>query len=296
MTSVNYSSEPKKALTLSIVIPVYNEQHHIKACLVAIAAQTIKPDQVILVDNNCTDNTLAIAKAFPFITIITESRQGRGWARSAGFTTASGDIIGRIDADSKIEPNWAEQAKRQFTTDPALMGLTGVGSAAFLPRVHFLQSTFWSRAYYWLVHSQFKTHTMWGACMAVRASAWQVVAAEVCNDDSIVHEDQDLSLCMAAHGMKIVQDNRLRIRTKAQSYHYLPKLLHYAALEQSTMRHHRQKGTFNAKDYPRLSTISTLPGRILAVIATVPFAVLSVILWPIDRLMIALGKQRWWLG
>ncbi|MDQ3064817.1 MAG: glycosyltransferase, partial [bacterium] len=40
-----------KPLTLSLVIPVYNEEDHIVACLSAIAAQTVKPLEVIVVDN-----------------------------------------------------------------------------------------------------------------------------------------------------------------------------------------------------------------------------------------------------
>ena len=52
----------QKALTLSIVIPVFNEERYIKACLDSIAAQTVKLDEVIVVDNNSTDKTVLIAK------------------------------------------------------------------------------------------------------------------------------------------------------------------------------------------------------------------------------------------
>ena len=61
----------KKALTLSIVIPVYNEQDQIKGCLDAIKNQTIAPQEVIVVDNNSNDNSIAIAKKYAFVRIIT---------------------------------------------------------------------------------------------------------------------------------------------------------------------------------------------------------------------------------
>jgi glycosyltransferase involved in cell wall biosynthesis len=65
-----------KTLSLTIVIPVFNEQNHISACLEAIAAQTAMPDEVIVVDNNSTDKTVQIAKQFAFVKIIKEKRQG----------------------------------------------------------------------------------------------------------------------------------------------------------------------------------------------------------------------------
>lgn len=49
-------------LTLTLVIPVFNEEHQIKGCLDAVASQTVMPDEVIVVDNNCTDRTIEIAQ------------------------------------------------------------------------------------------------------------------------------------------------------------------------------------------------------------------------------------------
>jgi len=150
----------KKALTVSIVIPVYNEEHHILACLLAVQRQTVLPYEVIVVDNNCTDRTISIAKQFSFVKIITQPKQGRGWARSAGFTAAKGDIIGRIDADSRLSPYWAQTVTESFTNDQELQGVTGLGSTSLLPRLGKVFGTFWSRAYYWVVHGRFRTITM----------------------------------------------------------------------------------------------------------------------------------------
>nr|MDQ2973765.1 glycosyltransferase [bacterium] len=67
-------------MTLSLVIPVYNEEYNIKRCLTAIAGQTIMPDEVIVVDNNCVDKTIEIAKSFGFVTVVKEPKQGRTYA------------------------------------------------------------------------------------------------------------------------------------------------------------------------------------------------------------------------
>ena len=87
-----------KELTLSLIVPVYNEETYLDACLSAIANQTIPPDEVIVVDNGSTDKTRQIAKQYRFIKIVQESRKGVLYARNKGFVLARGDIIARIDA------------------------------------------------------------------------------------------------------------------------------------------------------------------------------------------------------
>ena len=100
-----------KALSLSIVIPVYNEEHHIRACLDAIAAQTVRPDEVIVVDNNSTDRSMEIVQEYPFVRIVREPRQGIVYTRNAGFDAAKCAIIGRIDGDTVLPVNWVARVK-----------------------------------------------------------------------------------------------------------------------------------------------------------------------------------------
>src|ERR1019366_8076903 len=92
----------QKHMRVSLVIPAYNEKHHIKACLDHIASQRVVPYEVIVVDNASTDKTAAIARSYDFVTLITEKRQGVVFARDTGFNLARGDIIGRIDADTLL--------------------------------------------------------------------------------------------------------------------------------------------------------------------------------------------------
>src|SRR5687767_1835934 len=93
-------------LRVSLVIPAYNEESHLRACLDAVAAQTVRPFEVIVVDNNSTDTTVAIARSYSFVAVMHESQQGIVYARNAGFNAARGDIIARIDADTHLSPNW----------------------------------------------------------------------------------------------------------------------------------------------------------------------------------------------
>jgi glycosyltransferase involved in cell wall biosynthesis len=104
----------RKALSLSIVIPVYNEQSHLKACLDSIAKQEDYPDEVIVVDNNSTDKTCDIAKSYPFVKLAREKKQGVLSARTKGFNLAKSDFIGRIDADTVLPPTWIKDVKKSL--------------------------------------------------------------------------------------------------------------------------------------------------------------------------------------
>jgi glycosyltransferase involved in cell wall biosynthesis len=107
----------KKALTVSIVIPVYNEQHHLKACLDSITEQSILPNEVIVVDNNSTDESINIARSYPFVRVVKELQQGVMWGRNAGFDAAKYDLIGRIDADTQLPDDWINKGEEGTEDD-----------------------------------------------------------------------------------------------------------------------------------------------------------------------------------
>jgi glycosyltransferase involved in cell wall biosynthesis len=285
-----------KALTLSIVIPVYNEERHIKACLDAIAVQTVMPNEVIVVDNNCTDKTVEIARSYPFVKLLKEPNQGRGWARTAGFNASTCDILGRIDADSMIAPNWVERVLDDFA-DPDVAGLTGLGLTNIGPLLLSVYSTFWSRAYFWAVHAYFNCNTVWGANSAFRRDWWRKVGSESCLDDRQVHEDQDISILVAGAGGKIIQDNKLLIKTNGRSYAFLPKLTYYAVLRHRTRIRHNRLGTLKSPHAVLLGFWNTLPGRLYTIVPGILFLVGSFISWPFYAIILArhgkLGKP--WL-
>ena len=91
--------------------------------------QTVKPYEIIVVDNNCSDTTVDIAKCFEGIKIVSEPRQGLTYARDCGFNTATGDILARIDADTVVPKNWVERVVNEFIDNPELSGVGGFGEA-----------------------------------------------------------------------------------------------------------------------------------------------------------------------
>nr|WP_281169203.1 glycosyltransferase family A protein [Gordonia soli] len=110
------------------MIPVFNEESSIGDSLDSLAAQRRPIDECIIVDNNSTDRTVDIVDEFTDrlpIRVIRESRQGATWARRTGNDSATGDVIGVIDADTLVEPGWTEVIERYLTDNPEIDGISG---------------------------------------------------------------------------------------------------------------------------------------------------------------------------
>lgn len=269
-------------LTLTLVIPVYNEERHIKACLDAIVKQTIMPDEVLVIDNNCTDKTVEIAKRYPFVTVIREPKQGLIHARNTGFNRAKGDILGRIDADSVIANNWVETVLKNFAGKRELAGLTGIAKTAIIPYVNSVTSTFFSRAYFRSARGLFKTEILWGANMAIRRNAWEKVKTKVGLNCNEVHEDQDLSLWIASEKMQNHKDNNLLVYTNGQEYSYLPKLVNYHLKRVKTKRAHIRNGNYGSDRIQTLNILSVVINYLLTIPAAFYIYVCALLIFPVE--------------
>lgn len=113
-------------MRLSFVIPAYNEQAYVGDCLRSILDQAGDHDiEVIVVNNASTDSTAEVARSFPGVIVVDESRKGLTFARQAGFERATGTLIANVDSDSRLTPGWLDQVFRTFTAEPQLLALSG---------------------------------------------------------------------------------------------------------------------------------------------------------------------------
>ena len=91
---------------ISIIVPVYNVEKDLKNCIESIIGQTYKNLEIILVDDESTDNCPQIcdeyAKKDPRIKVVHQKNAGSSAARNAGLTLASGEYIGFVDSDDII--------------------------------------------------------------------------------------------------------------------------------------------------------------------------------------------------
>jgi glycosyltransferase involved in cell wall biosynthesis len=225
-----------KSLTLTIVIPVFNEQDHIEACLSAIAGQTVAPDEVIIVDNNSTDNTLKIARQFKFVKILKEPKQGVLFAKNKGFNAATSDVIGRIDADSLLPPRWIANVK-SLLEDTSYVALTGPVNYYDMPLPETNHHPdHWMRAsiYNWSPKSPF----LFGSNMAIRREVWQKIKSSLCCD-TYMHEDLDLAIHLYEKQLKILYSSKLLAGASGRRYNDSPRRFYrYISMYRHTYLRH----------------------------------------------------------
>lgn len=114
MTKVEYS----------IIVPAFNEDKMIGDCLQSIlrAMNSVKSSgELIVVDNNSTDNTAAISQSFGAKVVFEEHRQ-IARARNAGAKQANGKFLVFVDADTQISPELLERALGRMQTGRVVGG------------------------------------------------------------------------------------------------------------------------------------------------------------------------------
>jgi glycosyltransferase involved in cell wall biosynthesis len=97
-------------MKISIIVPVYNVEGYLRKCVNSILNQTIKNIEVILVNDGSKDNSGDICDEYKKkdsrVVVIHKENGGLSSARNAGLEIATGELIGFIDSDDWIEPDY----------------------------------------------------------------------------------------------------------------------------------------------------------------------------------------------
>ncbi len=224
-------------LSISLIIPAYNEERYLSACLEAVAAQSVKPYEVIVVDNNSSDSTSLVASKYSFAKVINESSQGVVHARSTGFDAATGDIIARIDADTLLPKDWIANLQSIFQEDSELDALSGAVSYYDLPyrKLASRIDLFFRQS---IANRMGEEVFLYGANMAIRRKSWLKTKPFLCNGGGL-HEDFDLAIHAQETGAKVVFDRRLKASVSLRRLDVSwPHFLQYAMLNPKTYAVH----------------------------------------------------------
>jgi glycosyltransferase involved in cell wall biosynthesis len=96
---------------ISVVVPLYNSAKHLESCISALLSQTYPSSayEIIMVDNNSTDNSIKMIMKYPRIKLLSEKKQGSYAARNRGVAESKGSVIAFTDSDCIPAPEWLDR-------------------------------------------------------------------------------------------------------------------------------------------------------------------------------------------
>lgn len=99
-------------MKISIIVPVYNVEYYLRRCIDSILNQTIKNTEIILINDGSQDRSGDICDEYKKkdnrVIVIHKENGGLSSARNAGLEIATGELVGFIDSDDWIEPDYYE--------------------------------------------------------------------------------------------------------------------------------------------------------------------------------------------
>lgn len=206
---------PAVSATLSVVIPVLDDAESLIVCLAALEAQEVRVDEIIVVDNGCTDDSVAIALAAG-ARVVVEAIPGIPAAAATGLDAATGSIRARMDADSRPPADWSRRVHAVFEAAPGLAVLTGPGQFYDAgPVLRRFAQTFYMSAYFSSVGMLLGQPPAFGSNFAIRSDVWRAIRDDIHDARDDVHDDMDLSFQLRP-GMVTRLDPQLRMGISAR--------------------------------------------------------------------------------
>lgn len=97
---------------ISIIVPVYNAEKYLPACVDSLLAQSYGALEIILINDGSKDSSAALCDAYAArdarVRVIHQENQGVSAARNAGLDHAAGDYVAFVDADDYVTPDYLE--------------------------------------------------------------------------------------------------------------------------------------------------------------------------------------------
>lgn len=230
-TKLPDSEVSRTPLRLTVLVPAHDERLTIEAALASLREQTRRPDRVVVVADNCSDDTADIARkngAEVFTTVgNTEKKAGAlNQALSEMFPNVeASDVVMIMDADSVIVPEFLETGMGRLEADPDLIAVGGVfygEEGAGL--VGQLQRNEFTRYQRYISRRHGKVFVLTGTASLFRAYALKAVADSRGSlipgepgrvyDTLAMTEDNEMTLALKSLGAKLVSPMQCRVITE----------------------------------------------------------------------------------
>ena len=110
-------------MTISVLIPAYNCEATIEATLNSALQQTVKPDEILVMDDGSTDSTPSVLNSFkPHITVFRQNNKGLSSTRNTLVRRAKSELIAFLDSDDLWHPDYLKVQLGLFGRYPNAAG------------------------------------------------------------------------------------------------------------------------------------------------------------------------------
>ncbi len=202
-------------LTVTAVLPAHNEEEVLPAAIAALRAQTVAPDRILVVSDNSTDATVAVARSLGADVMETVGNSHRkAGALNQALPTVTTQVALVMDADTTIAATFIEEALTTLAERPEVGAVGGVFRGAELPGLlHRFQRNEFER-YGVKVAVTERLEVLTGTASCIRVAALEAVAAargvtlpgrpgDYYDRDAIT-EDSELTLALRTLGYVLV--------------------------------------------------------------------------------------------
>lgn len=131
---------------ISIIVPVYNVESFLPRCLDSLLGQTMHDIEVICVDDESPDNSLAILQRYAAqderVRVVSQKNKRQGGARNTGFDLARGEWVAFVDSDDWVDADYFErlaEAAERTGADIACASMRKEGGRVQKWRAHYTQ-------------------------------------------------------------------------------------------------------------------------------------------------------------
>ncbi len=108
-------------MKISIYIPCYNSEKTIEKCIKNLKNQSLKPNEIILVNDGSTDKTTEIAKKCKVKIVNHKTNKGIAEARNTALRASKNNIIAGIDSDTIADKNWLKNLYKTMQKEKAVL-------------------------------------------------------------------------------------------------------------------------------------------------------------------------------
>ncbi len=191
--------------SVSVIIPVYNRARELQECLRALQNQTLRPSEVIVVDDRSSDDSAEVARKFGATVLRAQENLSANYCRNLGAKCARGEILMFVDSDTVPSHTAVAAAVARFGDD-SIDAVVGLYSAQHRHQnVTSQYKNLWIRYSY--TKSAGRIDWIFGAVSAIRTQSFRRVGG-FDHTMMMTHGGEDLELGkrMARNNLNILLD------------------------------------------------------------------------------------------